>query len=150
MTGGHMPFRVLLADDHDWFRRSAKAMLEHRGYAVVGEAANGYEAVQLARQLHPEVALVDLRMPVLSGLEATRRILETSWTTRVIAITAHQEESYVLSALRAGVRGYILKARLADDLDQAIDEVFHGRIWISSGVRYPDVEKWIDGVNLGC
>ncbi len=144
-----MALQVLLADDHALFRQTAKALLERRGFVVAGEAADGCEAVRLARQLQPDVALVDLTMPVLGGLDAARQILEKSAETRVIVLTVHRTERYVLSALRAGAHGYILKRRLADDLGPAIQEVFRGGIWVSADARSAAVDDWVAGANLG-
>ncbi len=141
--------QVLLADDHAYFR-SARALLESRGFAVAGEAANGQEAVRLAREIQPEVALIDLTMPVLSGLDAARQIVESCPATIVVVLTVHRDEQHTLSALRAGVRGYIVKARLADDLEQAFEEVFRGRIWLSPPVRYPSAEALVAASNRGC
>lgn len=143
-----MPHRILLADDHTVFRQMAKGLLEGRGFVVVGEAANGREAVRMAQQLDPDLALVDLKMPVLNGVDTAREILQRSSTIRVIALTVHRTQDYVLAALRAGARGYILKSRLGDDLDQAIEEVFRGGIWVTAEVRSAAVEDWIAGLNL--
>jgi DNA-binding NarL/FixJ family response regulator len=140
---------VLLADDHAYFRQSARALLESRGFAVAGEAANGQEAVRLAREIQPQVALIDLTMPVLSGLDAARQIVESCPATMVIVLTVHRDEQHTLSALRAGVRGYIVKARLADELEQAFDEVFRGRIWLSPPVRYPSAEALVAAADRG-
>jgi DNA-binding NarL/FixJ family response regulator len=145
-----MSRHVLLADDHELFRRNAKALLESKCLVVTGEAADGLEAVRLARQTCPDVALLDLRMPLLGGLDAARQIVESCPATRVIMLTVHRDEQHILSALRAGVRGYIVKARLADDLDQAFDEVFRGGIWLSPPVRYPSAEALAAVRNRGC
>src|SRR4051794_9719000 len=96
---------VLLADDHPLFRQRAKSVLTRKGFMVVGEAADGQEAVKLPRRFNPEIALIDIAMPVLNGLEATRQIVELCGITRVIALTVHRDELYVISALRAGARG---------------------------------------------
>jgi DNA-binding NarL/FixJ family response regulator len=141
--------RILLADDHAVFRRNARALLESKGFVVTGEAANGLEAVRLARQTHPDLALLDLTMPVLGGLDAARQILRCSQDTRMIALTVHQEEQYVLSALQAGMRGYILKAKLPEELEQAVGAVLRGEVWVSPGIRSAAVEEWVAGANLG-
>lgn len=144
-----MPRVVLLADDHAAFRQNARLLLERKGLVVIGEAADGLEAVRLARQTQPDVALVDLNMPVLGGLEATRQIVESCRATKVIALTVHSDEPYVVSALHAGARGYIVKSRLADDLDVAFDAVLRGKLWLSPPVRYPAAVALVAAANRG-
>ena len=101
-----MPIQVLLADDHQIVRQGLRAMLEHEGYKVVGEASDGREAIRMAETTHPDVAILDLAMPVLNGLDAARDILRGSPRTKAILLTMHTEDPYVLEALRAGVSGY--------------------------------------------
>lgn len=144
-----MPRLILLADDHSAFRQNARILLERKGFVVIVEAADGLEAVRLAQQTQPEVALVDLNMPVLSGLEATRQIVESCRATKVITLTVHSDEPYVVSALRAGAHGYIVKSRLADDLDCAFDAVLRGKLWLSPPIRYPAAEALVVAANRG-
>ena len=106
-----MAIRVLLADDHVIVSQSLKAILEREGFPVVGEAADGREAVRLASALHPDVAVLDVSMPVLNGLDAAVAITKACPRTRTILLTMHAEDTYVLQALQMGVRGYVLRAR---------------------------------------
>src|SRR6266545_3427652 len=118
-----MPFRVLLADDHQIVRQGFRALLEREGLPVVAEATNGREAVELAQALNPDVAVLDLSMPVLNGLEAAREILQACPRTRVVLLTMHTEEHQIAAALRIGIRGYLVKTQAAEDLVQAIPGV---------------------------
>ena len=105
-----MPHRVLVVDDAMFMRAMIRDILVNSGaYEVVGEAANGEEAVTLARRLAPQVVLMDLRMPVLNGVEATRRIREADPGCRVIVLTTFDDDEQVFDALRAGAVGYLLK-----------------------------------------
>ena len=115
-----MPTQVLLADDHAIVRQGLRGLLEREGFKVCGEAADGREAVRLAESCHPDVAVLDLTMPVLNGIEAAREILRLMPQTRAIVLTMHQEDSYILQALGAGVSGYVLKTQASADLVQAI------------------------------
>ena len=115
-----MPIQVLLADDHQIVRQGLRAMLEHEGYKVVGEASDGREAIRMAETTYPDVAILDLAMPALNGLDAAREILRGSPRTKAILLTMHTEDPYVLEALRAGISGYVLKTQAALDLVQAI------------------------------
>lgn len=138
-----MSVKVFLADDHSAFRRTAKALLERSGFLLTGEATNGFEAVQLISQLQPDVAFMDLTMPSMNGIEAIRMIVSNSTATHIIALTVHRGEEYVLSALAAGARGYVIKKCLVEELFPAIKEVIRGRFWISSSVRTKAVEAWL-------
>ncbi|MBI4390888.1 MAG: response regulator transcription factor, partial [candidate division NC10 bacterium] len=106
-----MPLRVLLADDHQIVRQGLKALLEREGFDVAAEASDGLEAVRLARDLQPDVAVLDIAMPLLNGLDAAREVLQGSPRTKAILLTMHAEDHYVLEALRAGVSGYVLKTK---------------------------------------
>lgn len=129
-----MPPTILLADDHAVVRQGLRALLEREGFPVVGEAGDGSEAVRLAETLRPDVAVLDLSMPQLNGVEATRQILKASPKTRTVLLTMHAEEQYVLPALQAGIAGYVLKTRAAADLLEAIREVSQSRTYLSPGV----------------
>ena len=137
-----MPIQVLLADDHQIVRQGLRAMLEHEGYKVVGEASDGREAIRMAETTHPDVAILDLAMPALNGLDAAREILRGSPRTKAILLTMHTEDPYVLEALRAGVSGYVLKTQAALDLIQAIREVTRGAIYLSPGVSKTVVDAY--------
>jgi two-component system response regulator NreC len=126
--------RVLLADDHPMFRQGLKAVLEREGFEVVAEASNGHEAVRLAHELNPHVAVLDLGMPLLNGIDAARDIHKRAVDTQVVLLTMYEEDAYVLEALRAGIRGYVLKAQAAADLVTAIREVMRGSIYLSPGI----------------
>src|SRR5689334_16799757 len=104
-----MPVRVILADDHEMVRQGLRALLEAENFTAVGEASDGREAVRLCEALHPEIAILDLSMPVLNGIFAAREILKGSPRTRIVLLTQHTEDHLVLEALRAGVTGYVLK-----------------------------------------
>ncbi len=120
--------RILIADDHGLVRRGARAILHSRhGWRVVGEAANGREAVEKAIELKPDVAIVDIGMPELDGVEATRQILEALPDTKVLALTMHESDHMVQRALGAGAHGYILKSDLTDSLPKAVRAVSQGK-----------------------
>jgi DNA-binding NarL/FixJ family response regulator len=125
---------VLVADDHPILRQGLKTFLEKEGFHVVAETADGYEAVRLTEQLHPDVVLLDISMPRLNGLDAAREILRTSPRTKVALLTVHREEQYLLEALRAGVKAYVLKAEAVNSLVQAIQEICRGNIYLSPHV----------------
>jgi len=121
-----MPVEIILADDHEIVREGFHALLERHGFRVIGEASDGHEAVRLAQKLHPQVAVLDLSMPLLNGIEASRQITSTSPETKTILLTMYKEDQYVLEALRAGVSGYCLKAKGTRLLVEAIPQVVRG------------------------
>jgi DNA-binding NarL/FixJ family response regulator len=112
--------RIILVDDQALFRAGLRTMLVGQGFDVVAEAANGEEAVKLAAEMTPDVVLMDLRMPVLDGVEATRRIAKLSGAPRVIALTTFDDDEPVFEALRAGALGYLLKDTSSEKLAEAI------------------------------
>jgi len=133
-----MPLRVLLADDHAMFIQGLRRLLEPEGLAVVGEALDGREAVRLAGIHKPDVAVLDLTMPLLNGLDASREIRKVSPDTKIIMLTRHTEEQYVLEGLRAGVSGFLLKTKAAEILVQAIKDVSAGALYVSHALS-PEV-----------
>jgi two-component system response regulator NreC len=135
--------RILIADDHHIVRQGLKALLEREEFDVSGDAADGQEAVRLARKLRPDVAVLDFAMPLLNGLEAAREIHQASPRTQTILLTMHTEDHYVQEALRAGVRGYVVKTQAAADLVQAIREVSRGRIYLCTEVSGGVVEAYL-------
>ena len=139
-----MPLKILLADDHQIVRQGLKALLEDEGFNVVCEASNGQEAIAMAREYEPDVAVLDLSMPILNGIGAAEEIRKFSGNRiRVVLLTVHTERQYVLQAMRAGIRGYVLKTRAAADLIQAITDVGSGLTYLSSGVSQAVVEAYL-------
>ena len=129
-----MPLRILLADDHVIVRQGVKNLLTQAGYDVVGEASDGREAVRLARDLRPDIALLDLAMPLLNGIDAAREIRKVSSRTKPILLTMQNEAPYVTEAFRAGIKGYVLKTQGARELCEAILAVAGGSSYISPGL----------------
>jgi DNA-binding NarL/FixJ family response regulator len=133
--------RVLLADDHAVVREGLRALLEKdSGLTVVAEAGDGREALRLARERHPDVAVLDLSMPLLNGLEAARQMTAWAGGPRTLLLTMHAEAPYVLEALRAGVRGYVLKRDAGADLVRAVREVVGGAVYLSPKISPAVVE----------
>jgi DNA-binding NarL/FixJ family response regulator len=122
------PIRTLVADDHRIVRESLVSVLEASGVCqVVAQAADGVEAVELALQLRPDVAIVDISMPRLNGIEVVRRLHAELPRTRVLVLTMHEEEEYVLHVVRAGAAGYLLKDSATAELLQAVRDLHAGR-----------------------
>jgi DNA-binding NarL/FixJ family response regulator len=126
-----MSTRLLLADDHVLVRNGLRNLLLHEGFEVVAEASNGREAVEQTVEVDPDVALLDISMPLLNGIDAARQINNTSPRTKVILLTMHKEEQYALEGLRSGIKGYVLKTQDTGDLVQAIRTVMHGDTYLS-------------------
>ena len=139
-----MSTRVLLADDHVLVRQALRSLLEREGFVVTGEASDGHEAVRLVEAQSPDVAILDLAMPLLNGIDAAREIQRARPETGVILLTMHDDEQYVLEALRAGVVGYVLKTRATSDLVAGINEVARGGLYVSSGVSRDVVRMYIE------
>ena len=129
-----MTLRVLLADDHAMVRQGLRALLEHAQVTVVAEVDNGSDAIRLAEKLQPDVTILDYAMPRCDGVSAVEAIRKRCPGMATIMLTIHADEHHVVSALRAGARGYILKTQLADDLVRAVHEVAHGGFYLSPGV----------------
>ncbi|MGA2133125.1 MAG: response regulator transcription factor [Bryobacteraceae bacterium] len=127
--------RILLADDHAVVRQGFKMILAAQAdMEIVGEAGNGREALDLAGQLQPDLVVMDVAMPELNGIEATRRLADLSPRTRVLALSMHKDSVYVREILRAGARGYLLKDSIASDLLAAVRAVARGEGYLSPGV----------------
>ncbi len=123
--------RVILVDDHAVVRAGLKAVLgSARDIEVVGEASNGREAVALAERLRPDVAVMDLSMPEMDGREATQEIVKKELPTRVLVLTMHAEEEYLMSALQAGVAGYLVKSAADKELVTAVRALAHGDVYM--------------------
>ena len=143
-----MPIRLLLAEDHVMVRQGLRALLEQAGMVVIGEASDGLEALRLARAHPPEVAILDIAMPLLNGIETARRLREAVPQTKTIVLTMHTEEPYILEALQAGVVGYVLKTQAAVDIVQAIQTALQGGIYLSPRVTNAVVQAYLAGVTL--
>ncbi|HEY2585524.1 MAG TPA: response regulator transcription factor [Tepidisphaeraceae bacterium] len=127
-----MTTTILLADDHALMRQGLRAMLsEQPGFRVVGEADNGRAAVRMARELRPDVVLMDVTMPGLNGIEATRSIRRDNPVTRVVAVSMHPERQFVAQMLAAGASAYVLKGCPLDELLAAIEAAGRGEIFLS-------------------
>lgn len=133
--------RVLIADDHHLVRAGIASLLaDQDDIEVVAEAANGKEAVERARSLEPDVAIMDIAMPVMDGIKATQEIFKVCPTTRILVLTQHEQEEYIKRVMHSGVSGYILKSSLVDDLKTAIRTVHEGKRFITPAVS----EKMMD------
>jgi two-component system response regulator NreC len=137
-----MPIRIVLADDHVLVRQGLKSLLEREGFQVVAEASDGQEAVRHVESLGPDIAVMDISMPTLNGLNAAREISRSSPKTKTILLTQHDEGQYIREALEAGVRGYVLKNQVASDLLLAIRQVSRGQVYLSPGVSSAVMEAY--------
>ena len=144
-----MPLRILLADDHLLVREGLRSLLEHGGYDVVAEAADGHEAVQLARTIKFDVGLLDIGMPRMNGVEAAREIRLIAPHCHIIVLTMHAEERQIAAAFRAGVRGYVIKTQAADELIDAIREVSIGGTYMSPHVSTILLSAYLTGSAIG-
>ncbi len=140
-----MAIRVLLADDHVVVRQGFRSLLERAGLEVVGEAGDGQQAIDLAKELHPDAAILDIAMPVLNGIDAARAIRKVSDRTKIILLTMYQQENFVLESFRAGVRGYIIKSAATDELLHAIRTVCRGNTYLSPEISDVIVEGYLAG-----
>src|SRR3984893_18337881 len=131
---GTMPTRIILADDHALVRQGIKSLLEREGLLVVAEASDGREAIRHAEALAPDVVVMDIGMPTLNGMEAARELARCCPKVKPILLTQHDEPQYVSAALRAGVKGYVLKSQITGDLVQAIQQVLRGQVYLSPGI----------------
>jgi DNA-binding NarL/FixJ family response regulator len=137
--------RILIADDHGLVRRGARSILDsQRGWQVVGEAANGSEAVQKAIELKPDVAIVDIGMPELDGVEVTRQIREAAPLTKVLVLTMHESDQMVRRALDAGASGYLLKSDLTECLAKAVTAVSEGKRFLTPKVSEIVLEGFLN------
>ncbi len=128
-------------------REGLKAVLQQEGFEVVGEASDGRAAVTACEALHPEVAVLDIGMPLLNGIDAARDVLRRCENTKVVLLTMYDQECYVLAALRAGISGYVLKNTAASNLVQAIDAVFNGEVYMSPGVSRTVVQAYLSNAH---
>lgn len=136
MSPSQTSIRVLLADDHTVMRNGLRLLLERQGdLTVMGEAADGRQAVDMAAAGNPDVVVMDIAMPQLNGVEATRQIVTRNPSTAIVILSMHSDESYVLRSLKAGARAYLLKDSAEADLIAAIHAIIEGKSFFSPGVR---------------
>ena len=141
------PLRVILADDHQIVRQGIRTLVERQGIQVVAEAGDGLTLIEQVRQHLPDLAIVDVSMPGLNGIDATRQMLASVPTLAVVLLTMHDEELHVSAALRAGVRGYVLKTQAADELLDAIRTVSTGGTYLSPKVSRMVVSAYVSGMD---
>jgi DNA-binding NarL/FixJ family response regulator len=135
MAKGTKRLRILVADDHELVRRGIRGLLRaQRGWRVIAEARNGQEAVEKTNKLKPDVAIVDISMPDLDGLQATRQIREVAPRTSVVVLTMHESDQMVRRVLDAGALGYVLKSDLAAHLVKAVKDVSAGKLFLTPRV----------------
>jgi NarL family two-component system response regulator LiaR len=135
--------RIILADDHAVVRQgTAELLRREKDLDVVAEAENGLQAVELAQRLNPDIVVMDIRMPELSGIDATKNILETVPGVRVLVLTAHEDDQYLFSLLQAGASGYLLKTAPVSELVRAIRQVHEGLSYIDTSIVHKLVERF--------
>jgi two-component system response regulator NreC len=129
---------IVVADDHSIVRNGLKALLNHEvNFKIIGEAANGLEAVEITERLKPDIAILDIMMPEISGLEVTARLKKSCPRTGIIILSMYSHEAYIYEALRSGAKAYILKDNTADELKTAIMEVHAGRCYFGPSLPEP-------------
>lgn len=139
-----MSFRILVADDHEVVRRGLCALLQAQpDWEICGEAADGREALEKAQKLKPDVVILDIGMPSLNGLEATRQILKTNLQTRVLILTLHDSDQVVREVLNAGARGFLLKSDAARDLVAAVEALRRDKTYFTSKVAAMVLEGFL-------
>ncbi|MBI1804316.1 MAG: response regulator transcription factor [Ignavibacteriae bacterium] len=139
-----MSTRIILADDHAIVREGLKSILENElGMTVVAQAESGRTAVDLALKLKPDIVIMDISMPDLNGIEATRRILSESAGVKVIALSMHSDKRYVAEMLKAGASGYLLKHSALDELERAIKTVLSDKTYVSPAIAGVVVKDYI-------
>ncbi len=143
-----MKVRVVLADNHVLVRQGIKSLLEREGFQIAGEAGDGQELIRIAKELQPEVAVLDIGMPILNGLVAAQELKRVCPETKSVLLTRHDEDPYVVEALRAGVRGYVLKNQAGTDLVHAIQLVCRGQVYLSPGISRVVVDAYLSKSNL--
>ncbi|MFM8320960.1 MAG: response regulator [Chloroflexota bacterium] len=135
---------IALADDHQIVRKGLVSLLEGESdFRVVAEAGNGLEVIQLVERFRPDVLVMDIVMPGLSGLDAARQVLQRSPQTRIIILSMHADEPYILDALKSGVSGYVLKDSTTDELTLAIRSVAAGRRYLSSDISERAIDLFV-------
>lgn len=132
--------RILLADDHTLYREGLKLLLEREGLCVIGEAADGGEALRLALELKPDVTVLDLTMPVMGGLEVIRELRREQPDAKIVLLSMHEEETWILNALRYGASGYVFKTQTDRDLVHTIEMAAKGAFYLGPNIPHSVVD----------
>jgi RNA polymerase sigma factor (sigma-70 family) len=139
-----MIIKIVLVEDHQMVRAGIRALLEKAGgIEIVGEASNGQEAVQLAQRLNPDVLIMDIRMPVMNGIQAAERIRDLKLPTSIVLLSMYSDESLIHQAIKSGARGYVLKSSASEELLLAIQAAYRGETFLSGPVSSVVVERAI-------
>ncbi len=140
------PYRIVIAEDHTILREGLRALLcADKDFDVVGEAADGRDALRCVEKLCPDLVLMDLSMPRTNGLEAIKEIKKRNPDTKVIALTVHKEEEYILATLQGGADGYVLKDATHSELVMAVKNVLIGKPYLSPGISEKVIEGYLEG-----
>lgn len=143
-------YRIVVADDHAIFREGLRSVLaKDPSIEVVGEAANGREAVQIAGELAPDLVIMDIAMPELNGIEATRAIIENHPQIKVVILSVHSRKKFILESLKAGARGYVLKDSAGEKLAEAVSAVLRGDCYLDSPVASHIVAEYVSFAATG-
>jgi two-component system response regulator NreC len=143
-----MATRIILADDHAVVREGLRILLEREGFEVAADASDGREAIRLCETHHPEVAVLDIAMPLLNGIDAAREITKSDSRTKVVLLTMHTEDHLVLESLRAGATGYVLKSKASSELVQAIRAVCRGETFLTQSITRTIVQAFLHKSDL--
>jgi len=143
-------YRIVIAEDHTILREGLKALLSAKAdFSIVGEAEDGRDAIRCVGQERPDLILMDLSMPKMNGLEAIREIKKQNPDTKVIVLTVHKTEEYILASLRAGADGYVLKDATHSELEMAINNVLKGKRFLSPGISEKVIGGYLEGKTTG-
>ena len=144
-TGKSKEITLVLADDHSLVRQGLRALLEsEHGFRVIGEAATGIETIRMVERLRPQVLVLDLMIPELNGLDVIRQLTKRTPETRVVVLSMHKDESYVIQALKNGATGYVLKDSSAHELVKAVHEALANRRYLSPPLAQAAIESYFE------
>ena len=137
--------RIVLADDHLVVRKGIKNLLEEeKGLLVIGEASNGQEAVEAVEELKPDVLIIDIRMPLMNGLEATQKLSDKSSPSKILILSMHDDEDYILQSIEAGASGYLLKDTSKEEFVKAVKAIHQGGKYFSGEVSNVLVNRYLN------
>lgn len=140
--------RIILGDDHAMFSEGVQSLLDRDEFEIMGTVENGQDLIRLARKVEPDVVIADLAMPVMNGLTAAREIRRHVPKARTILLTMFDDDTYVLEALKAGVRGYVLKVQAGEELVSAIRSVMRGSVYLSPSISQTVVDAYLNKTDM--